>query len=558
MLQLSGMYFKRIINKLDKLLTLRIIFIATLFLFTMLLLRNPFGERTLIPNLEPFPDTINYLTPARSVATGGPFKINREERSIGANVPPLYSVSLIPFYLINKDVRMYYFANVLMSIISLYLLYQILGKVINDKWIIGISLFFFATNFFMYWYPQWAMAENIVLPIFLLGILQLVSRISTKNIIIASLIPGLLYSAKYAYVPVSIAFGCLYLLRIFRENIKSKKYITRDLVLYIVLGVFCVGLVILYAYLINGLNPFPGLFKLLQSFIPSKVVEGNSGISHTVSNSWMSFQYMKTYFPRYLLSLVGNEDRFLWDFTPIVPKWIGIISLVGLITGYLRKKTCLISIYLTILLLAEILFMSLFYAFDMRYVYHAIPTLVIGFSLFLLLIKDFFLKRKRYYLFFLLLVGILGLYVFQNTIRLKSQIMINLKYAETPWYYISVLKLNNYFKQDLATKPIVISPMVPYYIDYYSNGNYELLPLSTEQEFRNSKKETWGEYDYSNLSNVYANLLRNGRDLYVSTYGLGNEAHLHATFDNLKTKFNLTTLYEDCYNQCNLYKLELK
>ena len=151
-----------------------------------------------------------------------------------------------------------------------------------------------------------------------------------------------------------------------------------------------------------------------------------------------------------------------------------------------------------------------------------------------------------------------GLYLTKNVIRIKSQIVINAKYAETPWYYISVLKLNAYFDEKKGIKPVVISPMPPYYIDFYSNGNYELLPLSTGQEFRSRMDLAWGEHDYSDLHKLYTNYLKNGRELYVSTYGLGNEAYLHTAYEALSEKFKTTEVYVDCYKLCNLYKVELK
>jgi hypothetical protein len=144
--------------------------------------------------------------------------------------------------------------------------------------------------------------------------------------------------------------------------------------------------------------------------------------------------------------------------------------------------------------------------------------------------------------------------------RIKSQIVINLKYAETPWYYISVLKLNDYFSKEKITdgsKPVVISPMVPYYIDFYSNGNYQLLPLSVDQEFRLNKEEAWGYYDYSNLHNLYENFIKEGKQVYVARYGLGNESYLNNAFKDLENDFRLTEVYSGCYSQCNIYKLDL-
>jgi hypothetical protein len=235
---------------------------------------------------------------------------------------------------------------------------------------------------------------------------------------------------------------------------------------------------------------------------------------------------------------------------------VGVFGLI--VACFVPKKTRYLSISIIALLMSQILFMSMFYAVDMRYIYFAIPTLLLGFSLLLSNLRARFMKKRAYSVFVLIIFALFGYYFFNNALRIKNQIVLNIKYAETPWYYISVLKLNDYFTQESAVKPVVISPMPPYYIDYYSNGNYLLLPLSPEQEFRSGKVQAWGDYNYSDLHGVYRKLLEEGGQLYVSTYGLGNEAHLHRAFDDLSNDFVLKEVSNNCYELCKIYKLELK
>ena len=160
-------------------------------------------------------------------------------------------------------------------------------------------------------------------------------------------------------------------------------------------------------------------------------------------------------------------------------------------------------------------------------------------------------------LFVAIVIVFFSFYSLTNFQRLKTQAVLNLLYAETPWYYISILELNKYFSRYNETKPVVISPITPFLIDFYSNGNYDLLPLSKDQEFRSYKKEAWGDNDYSNLDNLYRKLLNDKRELYVSTYGMGNEEGLHQAFANLMEKFQLTQVFSGCFEQCRIYKIEL-
>ena len=91
------------------------VFWVTLCLFILLLAKNPFSIRTLIPNFEPYPDTIHYINSAQSFIRGHGLQIWREGRILKTTVPPLYSLVLIPIFLINIDARMFYFANVFLA-----------------------------------------------------------------------------------------------------------------------------------------------------------------------------------------------------------------------------------------------------------------------------------------------------------------------------------------------------------------------------------------------------------------------------------------------------------
>jgi len=182
------------------------------------------------------------------------------------------------------------------------------------------------------------MAENIVLPIFLLGILLLLSKTSKKNILLASIIPALLYSAKYAFIPIAIMYCFLYVLKIYLETRKKKTLLLERSAIYILLLGMFFSFIFLYGYVVNKFNPFSGVMGLIWSFFPNKY--SGPSVVKQVSNPWMSFQYVKLNLPQYLYSLIGKSARFLWDFTPIVSNWIGAIGILGLVVGLCRSLQC--------------------------------------------------------------------------------------------------------------------------------------------------------------------------------------------------------------------------
>jgi hypothetical protein len=399
------------------------------------------------------------------------------------------------------------------------------------------------------------MAENLVLPIFLYATYLLTLKLETRNIFLAGLICVAIYATKYAYLPFSIVYFFVYLARILLEkrakSLRPVIYLTSSLLLFAVL-------VLGYQYAIQNSNPFARYIQIFIGIFSKGGTDGSDGGSAIVSSSgWFSSDFFKRNLPQYLRGVWGSRIRLLWETTPILPVYLLVMSWIGLVWACFKKKYRDISLSLLVLLIFPLITISTFSTFDMRYIYHAIPTFLIGLAFFFVLLGT--LIHKESYGFVLIVLVIFGYYFLGNAVRIKSQIVINIKYAETPWYYISVLRLNDYFTKEKIVdgrKPVVISPMPPYYIDFYSNGNYELLPLARDQEFRLSKEEAWGKLDYSDLIILYKEYLNDGRNLFVSTYGLGNEKNLHTAFEDLSNNFRLVEADNGCYGQCRIYKLE--
>lgn len=532
------------------------VFGITLCLFILLLAKNPFSIRTLIPNFEPYPDSIHYINSAQSFIQGHGLQIWREGRALKTTVPPLYSLVLIPTFLINIDARMFYFMNVLLAIGSFLFFYLILINICTDRSrtaptqksfiILFTSLFLYVTNYFIYWYPSLAMAENLSLFLFMGGIYLLMLPATRWNVILAALISIAFYMTKYASIPLTGFYLFSYCLKIVNER-KPK---IPSLITLVLSSLF---LFLLYSYWEWQAKGSTLLITLFNIFLPQKTS------TLVGSGSWFSLQYLPSHLPEYLKAIRGGYSvRFLWDNTPIFPIFVGVPGLIGLIFGIFKKQTRLLSISLLSILLSSILFMSTFYSIDMRYLYHAIPTLLIGFVMFWNTILSFRPKWRN--LLYAMLIILFLFYSATNAIRLKKQIMLNLKYAETPWYYLSVVKLNEYFitLPKKNHKPIVISSLIPYYIDFYSNNTYDLLPLSLEQEFRNNRKEAWGNNDYSNLLPLYKSYLNRGYDVYVHNYGLGNEKKLQNDHDAIHTYFKTSLVSTGCLGACNIWKVNLR
>ncbi len=545
---------------LIKMVPLRhIIFFCAFIVLGLLLLKNPFSERNLIANLEPYPDTIHYINPARNFISGKGFHIEREGRSFNPSVPPLYSVSLIPLYLIKSDARVFFFTNLIFAFLSLFLFYKIVIKLFDNLWISGLLLILYVSNYFIYWYPTIAMAENLILPLFLSLVYLLIQSKSKVNVILAGAIAIAIYATKYASITITLSFALVYLLKLFLGK-EDKKVKFKSAVIFLFSAILTFGLFGFFEYFSKGNNVLSVIPMFLSWLFPPSVVPAAGG-PPIKTGSWFSINYFQKNFQIYWNSLNGHSMRFLWDSTPIVSKYVGSLGILGLIWGLFNKKLRIISGGLLIMLFTAVLFLSTFYTADARYIYHAIPTLLLGFGIFLYKLYENLKKDMHKKIFSVLLLILALIYISSNTIRIKNQIVLNLKYAETPWYFITVKNYNEYFdgsKISDSKKPILISALAPYYVDFFSNNNYRLLPLSRYQEFPSIREIVWGKNDYSDLIKLYQKYLDNHEQVYVSNYGLGNEQMLHDDFNKIEKNFKLTKVKTGCFEACNIYHLEKK
>lgn len=538
--------------------------ISLILLFFLLIFKDPFSERTLIPNFEPYPDTFYYINPALGLVKGTGFNIGREGRFFYPNVGPLYSLSLTPLFFIKSDPRMTYYTNVFFAFISLFLFQMILKKIIENDFVILLILFLYITNFFIYWVPTIAMAENLTLTLFLAAIFFLLSKTTKINSLILIILAIGSYATKYANIPITLTiilllFGkIIFGPTIFSQKIKQILFLLVSLsIIFSIFGIFEI--------ITRNSNIFYQIFFYLihiyNSIFQNNVNSTNTESKVVYTSSWFGVEYIGKNLPLYLKSITGSPNKFLWDNTPLIPVMLSIPSIAGILIAFFRKKFRFISIMLVAFISSLMIFMSTFYSFDARYIYIAIPSLLIGLGLFIMNVAKITNIQKKVInvaLFIFIFIYLINIFT-----RIKSQISLNFKHAETPWNYIAVLKMNEYFTADKvinSRKPILISALSPFLIDYYTNRNYSLLPLSYDQEFRGQKAReiVWGPNDYSDLIKLYTKYLNEKYDVYVSRAGLGNEEYTNRDFNNIVKEFNTQLVQQGCYDQCNIYSVKLK
>jgi len=531
-----------------KKITQQLYFIIPFLLLSIFLFKNPYSTRNLIANLEPFPDAQYYTTPPRCFLSGQSWKMCRlfddKIEGIKPAVPPAYSLALLPAYFLNSDVRNFYFINVGLSLSSIVLLWLVAKRFFNNKLITGVVLLLYATNYFVYWYPTLAMAENLFLPLFLLSIYLLQNKVSTKNSILIGLVSVGFYATKYAYAPLTVLLPIIYFAKIILSKKESKEKLIQTSFVAIPAGL-----------ILSKLVGWETLLSVLNQ-VTNGSLQPQTNSTITSGSSYFSINYFAKHFTQYSKALIGESQRFLWDSTPLTEKWIALPGLLGLFASLKNHKQLPTKLYLILSAIAQLLFISTFYVVDIRYVYHFLPILILGFGFFIKLLSHSLLKNKiNFYAF---ITMILIIYLGSNVIRLKSVIMINLKYAETPWWYLSQLEMNNFFKEyetDME-KPYLITLASPFLTDNYSNQNYRVLPLNDQQDFKSTMNEVWGNDDYEDLIELYKNKLENEQEVFITNYGINATSLFEATFKNIENNFTLTQVHSGCHNLCNIYQLQ--
>jgi len=123
----------------------------------------------------------------------------------------------------------------------------------------------------------------------------------------------------------------------------------------------------------------------------------------------------------------------------------------------------------------------------------------------------------------------------------------------------AVLQANaNLLSSDLQTpnaSNFLITALSPYYIDLYSNQQYQVLPLSAAQTYMDHPNNVWGTYDFADLTALYVNLLAQGNRLFLADYGVATAQPLFDDFATLRKNFDVRYSTIDCYDECALYSV---
>ena len=457
-------------------------------------------------------------------------------KEIIAGVPPLYGIFLVPFFSIFNDVRSFYYANLLLMAGSIFVFLLIVEKIFykcgSKYWLMVFLGFVLVTNFYVYNLPQLLMAENPLLLLTLISFYLLLLSFSLRNLILITIIGGLLWLTKLSAFPVIMVLFFWTLIN-FISSGYYKKIEKRVLIVLLLLFGGVLGLVIVKIIL-------PNLEMLLNGTI------------------YFSSDFAKKHLPYFLSQFLGINGRYLGSSNQQIEWIISIFSIIGIVISLITKEYRKIALIGLTLILSVVVFHSFMYYPEGRYISTVIPVFII-FSGIVVAI----LPKRIDWLVVLMMMGLyLGIRIEVNgfyerkVTTLKRQVMNNrLQDFDTAWKYRAVMDMNKVFKDK---KDVYLATFIqPFYLWIFADKNYNYLPISRRQDFSERFYDQQViPLEYS-IEEYVSKLLTEGKEVYLNNYNYMAEKVWTEDYEKLISNFKVTELRRGCFDWCNIYQLSL-
>ncbi len=503
--------------------------IGVFLLFTVI---HPFKDSHVLFNLEPYPDGLFYIHAARNLALHHKWEVSYEGYLLQPRITPTYSVLLAAGYFFSEAPQMFYVVNVLLGVLTMTFLFLLLQRFTKNPTFIGIGLLIYLSHAYLYWLPSAPMAENASLFLFTASMWAVLRKKHTfLSSVFASLLLIVLFLTKYTlFGPVGV-LAIVLLLHLWTE--KKQKEMGATVITFIL------GAVFFFVYQnYMGYNPL--------SVLSPKVFNQVSTTKHI----FYSFSYLSRNIVGYWKMLLGIKTNLLWLQYPFTTFGLSVFFLLGNMYLFWKQKSKK-ALLLLVLFFSQFPILLVFYVIDARYIILTLPLLAIGIVHVLEKIK----KKQWIYIFLGLLIVI---QLISQLSFFKYLIATNLLNRSTAWQYQAVKVFNTQFEK-AENHPYLITALPPLFVDLYSNHNYQLLPLSSTQEFADKKQFVWGrEIEYDNLGLTYTNLLVEGKELFVTNAYLTSQHEFDDYFKQIEKRFVLTEVANGCLGTCKVWKVKLR
>lgn len=512
--------------RMKEFITYGFIFILVFFLA----LKNPYDTQSLVPNLEPYPDSLFYSYPAMNLLQAGEMTMKTSTVSPTQVTPPGFTLFLVPFFAARGEVLDFFLGQILLLIGAVTFFILLIRRLFPQHLFLHLVLgILFVTNFYIFTMPSLLMAELITVTV-LLGALYLFSvQQSGKT---AGIIAGacvFLSFIKFSNAPLSIVLAISYL---FMFPHKRTSFLKVLIPMSLLSGVYLVS----SGMFVHHKNLQEGSTFTLARFLPN--------------------------IDSYIRMLVGGPTRYLWYTEKLISPLVGTIGIIGLtFSCFYRHKNHAMYLVMCALSLGMLGLMSAFPTVDGRYISMLIPLLILGVGM----VSEYILKRVGGLAASVFLCGVLlcslTIPAFSQSqepygITLKKQVGLNFLHPENPWNYIAVHEMESFVKRTHPhadpNKIYMGTFLPPHYVSLVSGG-FTPVPLSQKQEFFSPSTPLPG--NTNTIIDYYADLLTQG-DLYVSdAYINNNSSEWPHDLQLVLDAFDHKIVHTSCLGSCTIYKV---
>lgn len=504
------------------------VYVSLVLVALVLALKNPYDTQSLIPNLEPYPDSLFYSYPAMHFVETGAWDMKTFSTNPKIVTPPGFSLYLMPFFALRHVVLDFFWAQIIVLIGSMAMFILIMRRLFPKNVLIqGCVGFLMATHFYMFTMPSLLMGELISLLCFLVAIYGLLVRDTAQNRIVFVLSTLYLGFIKFSNVILIFVLACWDVL----PNPRGWKRILP----YIFIGLF------MLAYLWYS-----------QIFVGHKNLQ--SGASFSGDYFWKNLGF-------YVRALMGRPTAYLWYQEKLISPLVALVASLGFLYG-LRSITFKRMSHIAISsCVAQIIFMSFFVTADARYISMLIPLMCLGVGMSLVAVHKRFGSKWLMASVGVFLVVYCGVPQFSQSqeayaLTLKKQIGLNYLHPEQPWNYLALQEVHSFLSQkypaDDQTRVYVGTFLPAHYVSFFAD-TFTAVPITVDQEFYSSQSILPGQTH--TIADMYTYLLTQG-DVYVTqAYSANNPSVWIPAFEQLQKQFVMKLVHSGCYDACNVYQI---
>lgn len=523
-------YVPPIVQTLRKPLLSLSILIAIYLVFTLPALSS---SNHLLYNLEPYPDGILYALGGKNWIAGNGVRLLYNQTSLDIWVPSLYAKVLGLGYAFWAATQSFYLTNVLLGVSALSALYYLVYKLTDSSLAALCAGIVYLSHPYLLWLPSVPMTENFSVLAFILSLYGILLSPSKHRWRVVSLVAMIgLFLTRYSVV--SVVFALLSLL-IIRSQSSIKWRGQTQLV--------ASALVATLAVLVGAIAT--DTLGVLQGALIN-VFDGTQyyGTRFFVQNS-----------TAYIRQLLGLNTQFLWlnhSFTSAVFS-LSMLAFFAYQHTHGSESGRWQALVLSISVIAMYPILLFFFVVDARYTIFLLPIIALTLGLAFDAVRNQLGQPQALTLAAILLAIHTG---FQIPFY-KQLIADNLLHRSVAWQYESIMHFDDVLsRQNLESEPILITALPPFLVNEYQTVPYQLLPLSSHQEFIASNHFVWGEeIQYAALLDEYRSLLESGAPVYISNAYITHSAAVVQDFETIMSTFSSELVASGCHDACNVYKL---